>query len=132
MGIRLAQEVGAHRKRKTTDPIEDELYKRVFWALVIEDIQLSSYMGRPRATTCEDIDLDPVIEAEDEYWLTPEKQPEGHIGRGVYFNQLIRIIHIIVSCHDLSQDGRLLKDHCVGCHPQDHRRLFTSHRYAIV
>ncbi|KAL1760642.1 fungal-specific transcription factor domain-containing protein [Schizophyllum commune] len=97
MGIRLAQEVGAHRKRKTTDPIEDELYKRVFWALVIEDIQLSSYMGRPRATTCEDIDLDPVIEAEDEYWLTPEKQPEGHIGRGVYFNQLIRIIHIIYS-----------------------------------
>ena len=132
MGIRLAQEVGAHRKRKTTDPIEDELYKRVFWALVIEDIQLSSYMGRPRATTCEDIDLDPVIEAEDEYWLTPEKQPEGHIGRGVYFNQLIRIIHIIVSCHDLSQDGGLLKVHRVGRCPQDHRRLLISHRYAIV
>ncbi|KAL1673774.1 fungal-specific transcription factor domain-containing protein [Schizophyllum commune] len=97
MGIRLAQEVGAHRKRKTANAIEDELYKRVFWALVIEDIQLSSYMGRPRATTCEDIDLDPVIEAEDEYWLTPEKQPEGRIGRGVYFNQLIRIIHVIYS-----------------------------------
>ncbi|KAL1691507.1 fungal-specific transcription factor domain-containing protein [Schizophyllum commune] len=97
MGIRLAQEVGAHRKRKTANAIEDELYKRVFWALVIEDIQLSSYMGRPRATTCEDIDLDPVIEAEDEYWLTPEKQPAGRIGRGVYFNQLIRIIHVIYS-----------------------------------
>lgn len=33
VGIRLAQDVGAHRKRKTKDPmtVEDELWKRAFW-----------------------------------------------------------------------------------------------------
>ncbi|KAL1743484.1 hypothetical protein HDZ31DRAFT_40779 [Schizophyllum fasciatum] len=95
LGIRLAHEVGAHRKRKTNDPIEDELYKRVFWALINEDIQLAAYMGRPRATTCQDIDLDPVLEVEDEYWHDPASQPPGCVARGVYFNQYIRIMHIL-------------------------------------
>ncbi|TRM70017.1 fungal-specific transcription factor domain-containing protein [Schizophyllum amplum] len=95
LGIRLAQEVGAHRKRATGNAIEDELYKRVFWAFVVEDMQISAFMGRPRATTCDDIDLDPVLEVEDEYWHDPTSQPAGHVGRGAFYNQHIRIMHIL-------------------------------------
>lgn len=35
VGVRLAQDVGAHRKRKTMEPmsVEDELWKRAFWCV---------------------------------------------------------------------------------------------------
>ncbi len=56
VGVRLAQDVGAHRKRVKTLKewtTEDELWKRIFWALVITDVIVSAFVGRPRATTSE-------------------------------------------------------------------------------
>lgn len=32
------------------DPLEAELYKRVFWMLMVSDTVLSSFKGRPRIT----------------------------------------------------------------------------------
>lgn len=70
VGIRLAQDVGAHRKKvhaapsplkpgnasdskaqATTQPmtVEDELWKRAWWVLVCLDRMISSAMGRPCA-----------------------------------------------------------------------------------
>jgi len=68
MGIRLAQDVGAHRRKPWTPEwtVEDELKKRAFWlvyciifgdtypdecnrVLVSHDRHVSSFIGRPRA-----------------------------------------------------------------------------------
>lgn len=71
VGVRLAQDVGAHRKR--VKPLkewttEDELWKRIFWALVITDVFVSAFVGRPRATTSEHFDVELPLEVDDEYW----------------------------------------------------------------
>jgi hypothetical protein len=44
VGIRLAQDVGAHRKRKTEGPmtVEDELWKRAFWSVVSSPLSLKN------------------------------------------------------------------------------------------
>lgn len=50
-GIRLAQDVGAHRKKfKDHKTVEGEIWKRAFWALVMMDVYASTALGRPRAT----------------------------------------------------------------------------------
>ena len=70
VGLRLAQDVGAHRRQLHHGPptIEDELWKRAFWyvsllqrvytfhlelhfcrVLLMYDIWSSSYLGRPCA-----------------------------------------------------------------------------------
>ncbi|KAG7444501.1 uncharacterized protein BT62DRAFT_900033 [Guyanagaster necrorhizus] len=70
-GVRLAQDVGAHRKRvKPLEEwtIEDELWKRIFWALVITDVFVSSFVGKPRATTSEHFDLELPLEVDEDYW----------------------------------------------------------------
>ncbi|KAF8998967.1 fungal-specific transcription factor domain-containing protein [Cyathus striatus] len=83
-GIRLAQDVGAHRRRVPRErlTVEDELWKRAFWVLVFLDRTTSTSVGRPCATFDENFDLDMPIECDDEYWENPNpeyrfKQPEG-------------------------------------------------------
>ena len=62
-------------------------------------------MGRPRATGDEDINLEPLLEVDDEYWSTGLTQPPEQIAGPVYMNAFIRGVHIlgvlcrtIVSC----------------------------------
>ncbi|KAL1743445.1 fungal-specific transcription factor domain-containing protein [Schizophyllum fasciatum] len=93
--IRLAQEIGAHKRRCTSDRIQDELYKRLYWVLVVQDIHVVSVMGRPRATGDEDINLEPLLEVDDEYWATGFTQPPGKIAGPVYMNAFIRGVHIL-------------------------------------
>ncbi|KAK0207606.1 fungal-specific transcription factor domain-containing protein [Armillaria fumosa] len=71
VGVRLAQDVGAHRKRVKTLKewtTEDELWKRIFWALVITDAFVSAFVGRPRATTSEHFDVELPLEVDEDYW----------------------------------------------------------------
>ncbi|KAJ3505766.1 hypothetical protein NLJ89_g7247 [Agrocybe chaxingu] len=78
IGIRLAQDVGAHRRKIHTRPVtaEDELWKRAFWVLVCMDRSVSASLGRPCAIQDEDFDVDLPIDCDDEYWddTEPEKQ----------------------------------------------------------
>ena len=79
IGIRLAQDVGAHRRkiRKVPSPastaseakerIEEELWSRAWWVLVCLDRMLSSAMGRPCAIQDEDFDLEMPVVVDDEY-----------------------------------------------------------------
>ncbi|KAF5363184.1 hypothetical protein D9758_008334 [Tetrapyrgos nigripes] len=83
IGIRLAQDVGAHR-RKMAKPmtVEDELWKRAFWVLVCMDRTISTSLGRPCAIQDEDYDLDLPLEVDDEYWEHSDpaqafRQPPG-------------------------------------------------------
>ncbi|KAK0203119.1 fungal-specific transcription factor domain-containing protein [Desarmillaria ectypa] len=69
VGIRMAQDVGAHRKRVVKEwGVQDELWKRAFWALVMIDAFVSAMCGRPRATHSEQFDVDYPLEVDDEYW----------------------------------------------------------------
>jgi hypothetical protein len=49
IGLRKAQDVGAHRKKiyGTKPSVEEELWKRAFWVLVLYDRIGSAALGRP-------------------------------------------------------------------------------------
>ncbi|KAJ6564659.1 fungal-specific transcription factor domain-containing protein [Mycena capillaripes] len=70
-GIRLAQDVGAHRQKLRTRTItpEEELEKRVYWSMVVFDTQLSTALGRSIAIQAHDFDLDLPLRCDDEYWV---------------------------------------------------------------
>ncbi|KAF8268483.1 fungal-specific transcription factor domain-containing protein [Lactarius quietus] len=98
VGLRLAQDVGAHRRRSPNarPTVEDELWKRAFWVLLMLDIWTSSALGRPCAMTEESHDVELPIECDDEYWEHPNpalafKQPPGKPSKVSYFNYLIKI-----------------------------------------
>ncbi|PCH39377.1 hypothetical protein WOLCODRAFT_29517 [Wolfiporia cocos MD-104 SS10] len=102
VGIRMAQDVGAHRKKVYNDKptIEEELWKRVFWVLVSMDRSISSALGRPCAIQDEDFDLDLPTECDDDYWLHPDeslafKQPPGKPSTVTYFNCFLRLNQIL-------------------------------------
>ncbi|KAI0741238.1 fungal-specific transcription factor domain-containing protein [Irpex lacteus] len=97
VGIRMAQDVGAHRKKTYTSKktVEEELWKRAFWCLLTYDRFISSALGRPCAIHDEDFDVDLPVECDDEYWETEDpnkafKQPAGKPSKIAYFNCLIR------------------------------------------
>ncbi|KAJ6581532.1 fungal-specific transcription factor domain-containing protein [Mycena capillaripes] len=96
IGIRMAQDVGAHRRKEATHPwnAEDELWKRAFWVLVLLDRTMSSNYGRPCAIQDEEqvsnymlyfrlfdaaasFDLDFPIDCDDEYWDTETPESAG-------------------------------------------------------
>ncbi|KAJ7264499.1 fungal-specific transcription factor domain-containing protein [Mycena haematopus] len=70
IGIRLAQDIGAHRMKLRRQPIspEEELEKRAYWTLVVFDAQLSAALGRSIAIQAHDFDLDLPSPVDDEYW----------------------------------------------------------------
>ncbi|THU84638.1 hypothetical protein K435DRAFT_783681 [Dendrothele bispora CBS 962.96] len=102
LAIRLAQEIGAHRhlvmdKRPT---IEGELWKRVFWTLILFDLKLSALFGRPTAISSQDFDLELPVECDDEYWENedPSKrfvQPPGKPAYVSGWNHYLRLLEIM-------------------------------------
>lgn len=105
IGIRIAQDVGAHRRkvyRGGQGSIEDELWKRAFWILVVHDRVTSSALGRPCAIQDEDSDVGFPVEVDDEYWphnsTDPDfvpTQPAGVPARVAFFNCYLRLIQIL-------------------------------------
>ncbi|EIW57140.1 uncharacterized protein TRAVEDRAFT_125896 [Trametes versicolor FP-101664 SS1] len=102
IGIRMAQDVGAHRKKvySTTPTMEEELWRRAFWTLVAMDRHASFALGRPCAIQDEDFDLDLPTECDDEYWMHPDpeqafKQPPGTPSSIAFFNCYIRLHQIL-------------------------------------
>ncbi|CAE6441528.1 unnamed protein product [Rhizoctonia solani] len=96
MGIRLAQDVGAHRKKEKVT-IENELYKRAFWTLLVLDRMICAALGRPSAMQDVDSDLDPVLELDDEDWPVDGDpfQPLEKPSRLSYFNGLIGLTRVL-------------------------------------
>ncbi|KAF7372556.1 Zn(2)-C6 fungal-type domain-containing protein [Mycena venus] len=100
VGLRLAQDVGAHRRQSRVEKptVESELWKRAFWVLVYMDRQISSSLGRPCAIQYDDFDIDPPLEVDDEYWEDPThpfEQPPGVCSRVAFFNALLGLNHIL-------------------------------------
>ncbi|KAI1785317.1 fungal-specific transcription factor domain-containing protein [Ganoderma leucocontextum] len=101
-GIRVALDVGAHRKKMYTQAptVEDELWRRAFWILVLLEWMVGYGLGRPSSIHDEDFDLALPTECDDEYWLTPEgdplfKQPPGKPSNVTAFVCMIRLGQIL-------------------------------------
>ncbi|KAJ7652633.1 fungal-specific transcription factor domain-containing protein [Mycena rosella] len=80
LGLRSAQGVGAHHRSgySRMKPLEAELYKRVFYFLLVSDTVMSSLRGRPCLVHDIDFDLDLPLDCDEEYWETPNAvQPRG-------------------------------------------------------
>ncbi|KAH7913811.1 fungal-specific transcription factor domain-containing protein [Hygrophoropsis aurantiaca] len=102
IGIRLAQDVGAHRRQVYSEvpTAEDELWKRAFWILVTLDRLMSSSLGRPCAIQDEDFDLDLPIDCDDEYWEHPDpaqvfRQPPDKPSTMSFFVNFLKLNHIL-------------------------------------
>ncbi|PCH38603.1 hypothetical protein WOLCODRAFT_97393, partial [Wolfiporia cocos MD-104 SS10] len=124
IGIRMAQDVGAHRRKMYTGQhrAEEELWKRAFWILVAMDRALSAITGKPCATQDEDFDLDLLTECDDEYWTNSDpdlafKQPPGKPSIIGFFNCLLRLTKILTFAQRTIYSGRKLKT-LVGIGPE--------------
>lgn len=102
IGLRLAQDVGAHRKKVYGNPIspEDESWKRAFWCLIAVDRLASSTMGRIPAIYDSDIDVDLPLEVDDEYWAPSDtsltfQQPVDKPAQASAFIRLLKLSSII-------------------------------------
>ncbi|KAJ7122289.1 fungal-specific transcription factor domain-containing protein [Mycena epipterygia] len=102
LGIRMAQDVGAHRARNlgSAPTVESESWKRAFWVLVCLDRVVSDALGRPCTTQYEDFDVELPIECDDEYFENANpalafKQPNGKPSRIAFFNSFIRLNNIL-------------------------------------
>ncbi|KAJ7172800.1 fungal-specific transcription factor domain-containing protein [Mycena crocata] len=97
LGIRFAQGAGIHHRSGYSgmDPLEAELYKRVFWLLVIMDTLISSFKGRPRMTNDADIDIDLPLECDEEWWGTPNAiQPLGIPSSSIFIVTYLKLLKI--------------------------------------
>ncbi|KAJ7243946.1 fungal-specific transcription factor domain-containing protein, partial [Mycena rebaudengoi] len=100
IGLRLAGDVGAHRRKHPVErpSVEGELWKRAFWVLVYMDRRESAGMGRGSGIQFEEFDLDPPIECDDEYWEDPYhpfEQPAGVPSKVAFFNCVLTLSHIL-------------------------------------
>ncbi|EKM58719.1 uncharacterized protein PHACADRAFT_140787 [Phanerochaete carnosa HHB-10118-sp] len=100
-GLRLAQDLGAHRRMayEREPTVEGELKKRAFWCLLAMERGMCSFLGRPCSVQDEDFDVDYPIECDDEYWVTdgPQsvfKQPVGQPSTVAHFNCTLRLDRI--------------------------------------
>ncbi|EKM58695.1 uncharacterized protein PHACADRAFT_117794 [Phanerochaete carnosa HHB-10118-sp] len=119
-GIRLAQDLGAHRRMAygPEPTVEGELRKRAFWCLLAMDRGMCSILGRPCSVQDEDFDVDYPIECDDEYWVTDDpqkafKQPVGQPSTVAHFNCAMRLervhAHALRTIYSL-QGARSLSD----------------------
>ncbi|KAE9405038.1 hypothetical protein BT96DRAFT_1015953 [Gymnopus androsaceus JB14] len=109
LGIRAAQEVGAHRrgnilKKPTQTRLEQEIWRRAFWSIITMDLYMCIATGRPRSTREADFDLEFPPECDDEYWeisSNPQMefiQPLGkpsHMSYWHHFMKLLRITGLV-------------------------------------
>ncbi|KAL1717424.1 fungal-specific transcription factor domain-containing protein [Schizophyllum commune] len=98
-GLRMAMDVGAHRRRTGKPTPQYELWKRAFWVLHVLDTSLSSFFGHPCTLHTDEFDLDTLVECDDEYWDTgdPEtnmQQPKGKPSYVAFFNCYARLMEI--------------------------------------
>ncbi|GJE89797.1 Zn(II)2Cys6 transcription factor [Phanerochaete sordida] len=100
-GLRLAQDLGAHRRStySATPTVEDELRKRAFWCLIAMDRTMCAVLGRPVSIPDEEFDLDYPVECDDENWVLDGsklmfKQPLGQRSTIAHFNLYLKLTQI--------------------------------------
>ncbi|KAG8907760.1 hypothetical protein FRB99_002259 [Tulasnella sp. 403] len=99
IGLRFAQDIGAHREKVygSDYPLENQLWKRSFWALLSLDRMTSVGLGRPLGAFDEDIDVELPLEVDDEYYDDKTKQwtqPPDKPSAVAFFNHFIKLQRI--------------------------------------
>ncbi|KAJ7089032.1 fungal-specific transcription factor domain-containing protein [Mycena crocata] len=97
LGIRFAQGAGAHHRAGYShmQPLEAELYRRVFWILVATDTLISSFKGRPKIMDSIDIDIDFPAGCDEQHWGTPNaRQPHGIPSNSAFIVVYLKLIMI--------------------------------------
>ncbi|KIK55515.1 hypothetical protein GYMLUDRAFT_1017822 [Collybiopsis luxurians FD-317 M1] len=82
------------------DTKEVELWKQVFWQLVMFDTVSSMSLGRPRSSNTNDLDLKLPAMCDDEYWETPDPadafwQPESIPLKLTFLVHHIKLMEIV-------------------------------------
>ncbi|KAF9071113.1 fungal-specific transcription factor domain-containing protein [Rhodocollybia butyracea] len=99
IGMRMLQDVGAHRKKSGPPTVLGELWKRAFWFVNYIDISMSMIVGRPRAISSDDYDTEFPVECDDEYWEQPGdlafKQPSGKHCKVSYWIHTLKLLHVL-------------------------------------
>ncbi|KAJ7653333.1 fungal-specific transcription factor domain-containing protein [Mycena polygramma] len=113
VGLRRAQDVGAHRRRNQPRPAaEHEEWKRVFWVLLCLEWVSGTLTGRPLAIHDGDFDLDLPADCDDEYWNQNFQQPTGKPSELSYFICYIKLLEIQASVTTTLYSPREPKDLC--------------------
>ncbi|KAJ7121578.1 fungal-specific transcription factor domain-containing protein [Mycena epipterygia] len=98
-GIRLAQDIGAHRfkLRDRENNLEQELEKRASWALWLFDTQMSTALGRSNAFQAWDFDIDMPITCDDDDCNIPISTfiPTNKPSVTAFFNSMLHLNHIL-------------------------------------
>ncbi|KAJ7187380.1 fungal-specific transcription factor domain-containing protein, partial [Mycena filopes] len=99
-GLRIAQDIGVHRRKAAYEvpSVEGELLKRAFWVLVYMDRLMSAGTGKPCALEETDLDVEPPIECDDEFWEHPTRpfqQPPGRPSQVAFFNWVLQLNHLL-------------------------------------
>ncbi|KZT19127.1 hypothetical protein NEOLEDRAFT_1142477 [Neolentinus lepideus HHB14362 ss-1] len=97
-GLRMAQDVGAHKRRFYEDraTLHGDLWKRVFWVLISCERGLGTALGRVYTLHDNQIEIDYPVECDDEYWLNSEpvtipQQPADRPSKMSYFHLILRM-----------------------------------------
>ncbi|KAF9073615.1 putative fungal-specific transcription factor [Rhodocollybia butyracea] len=100
-GLRLSQDVGAHRARNPSGPtMSDELWKRAFFVLLTLERTIGSFAGRPATIHEEEYDVELPIDCDDEYWEHPDpdmafKQPPRTPSKLSFFIHYLKLMDIL-------------------------------------
>ncbi|KAJ6534118.1 fungal-specific transcription factor domain-containing protein [Mycena capillaripes] len=101
-GVRLAQDIGIHRRGRVRAPtIKEELERRALWVLMILDTELSGTLGRSAVLDPVEVDIGSPWECDDECWQLSGPSPQPHDKPSVmaFFNcflNLYRLFHFIL------------------------------------
>lgn len=125
IGLRFAQERGVHRQ-KTSDhawTLEDELWKRAFWMIVVHDRMSSIALGTPLGIREEDFDAELPFEYNDEYWKNLEyrqsfNQPERRSSKHTFLILSIRLSEIVAFAHQTIYANGKFKAFLAKSNPQ--------------
>ncbi|KAJ7022335.1 fungal-specific transcription factor domain-containing protein [Mycena alexandri] len=98
LGLRRAQDVGAHRRRAGPPTVESEQWKRVFWVLLCLEWVFGTHIGRPLAMHTHDCDQDLPVNCDDECWDLPGpqkfQQPKNKPSEISYFISYAKLLEI--------------------------------------
>ncbi|KAJ6570907.1 fungal-specific transcription factor domain-containing protein [Mycena vulgaris] len=98
LGLRFAQGAGAHHRSgyARMNPLEAELYKRIFYIFVVCDTIMSIFKGRPCITHSVDFDLDLPVDLDEEYWGIPNAvQPAGKPSTSAFLVAYLPLMNIL-------------------------------------
>ncbi|KAG8890326.1 hypothetical protein FRB98_009394 [Tulasnella sp. 332] len=100
IGLRLAVDMGCHRHKvyAPEQAFHNQLWKRVFWCLLVTDKILSAILGRPMCISDDDVDAHLPLEVDDDGWdqtLQIWLQPADKPSQLAYFTNYAKLLDIL-------------------------------------